>query len=122
MGIGLNVTTTAEELPVPEATSLLLEGAAVIDRSTLLKAILRRLEGLLSEWESTGGDPSPGLRSAYESACASIGRRVVVHQPGADPVEGEGVGIDESGRLLVQTESGQQAFGAGDVVHVRSEA
>jgi BirA family biotin operon repressor/biotin-[acetyl-CoA-carboxylase] ligase len=120
VGVGLNVTTTSEELPIPEATSLRLQGAAMTDRSTLVKAILRRLEGLLSEWESGRGTPSPSLRSAYENACISIGRQLTVLQPGAAPVTGEGVGIDESGRLLVQTESGQQAFGAGDVVHVRS--
>lgn len=119
VGIGLNVSTRSEELPVEVATSLALESARVTDRSTIVKAILRRLEGLLQEWENGRGEPSIALQSAYQAACASLGRQVVVEQPGAAPVRGEAVGIDRSGRLLVQTEGGLQAFGAGDVIHAR---
>lgn len=119
VGIGLNVSTRSEELPVEVATSLALESARVTDRSTIVKAILRRFEGLLQEWESGRGEPSIALQSAYQSACASLGRQVGVEQPGAAPVRGEAVGIDRSGRLLVQTEGGLQAFGAGDVIHAR---
>jgi BirA family biotin operon repressor/biotin-[acetyl-CoA-carboxylase] ligase len=122
MGIGLNVTTSADELPVTRASSLRLEGAVVTDRPTLVKAILRRLEGLLAEWEAAGGEPSRGLRTAYEEACATLGREVLVSQSGGTPVVGRAVGIDAAGRLLVDTPAGQQAFGAGDVTHVRPSA
>ena len=40
------------------ATSLALESATTTDRATLVKAVLRRLEGLLAEWEAGGGVPS----------------------------------------------------------------
>src|SRR3954447_1942237 len=43
VGIGLNVTTRRDELPVETATSLQLEGAATTDRDTLLRAVLREL-------------------------------------------------------------------------------
>lgn len=122
IGIGLNVTTTRDELPTPDATSLALEDASTTDRFTLVKAVLRRLEGLLAEWETGAGQPSAGLRGAYESACATIGSQVRVEVPGREPVLGRAVGIDESGRLLVDSTTGRQALGAGDVVQVRRSA
>lgn len=122
IGIGLNVSTTRAELPTPHATSLQIERASTTDRATLVKAILRRLDGLLAEWEAGTGEPSAALRDAYESACATIGQQVRVELPGRETVEGEAVGVDGSGRLLVQTGSGRQALGAGDVVQVRRSA
>lgn len=119
IGIGLNVTTTAVELPTPNATSLRLEGATTTDRTILVKALLRRLDGLLAEWEAGAGEPSAELRSSYRSACATIGQDVRVELPGRSAVEGRAVGIDASGRLLVQTGSGWEALGAGDVTQVR---
>ncbi|MDX6296314.1 MAG: BirA family transcriptional regulator [Nocardioidaceae bacterium] len=122
IGVGLNVSTTRAELPTPYATSLTLEGATTTDRATLVKAILRRLDGLLAQWERRAGTPSVELRAAYRGACVTIGQRVRLEVYGRETVEGVAVGIDESGRLLVHTESGEVAFAAGDVVHVRRPA
>jgi BirA family biotin operon repressor/biotin-[acetyl-CoA-carboxylase] ligase len=44
VGTGLNVSLRADELPVPTATSLVLEGSATTDREVLLRAYLRALE------------------------------------------------------------------------------
>ncbi len=49
-GVGLNVTLTGAELPVPTATSLLLEGAACLDRERLLAAVLTELAGRYTAW------------------------------------------------------------------------
>jgi BirA family transcriptional regulator, biotin operon repressor / biotin---[acetyl-CoA-carboxylase] ligase len=122
IGIGLNVTTTRDELPTAQATSLRIEGASMIDRSTLVKAILRRLDGLLAEWEAGAGEPRAGLRGAYQGACTTLGRRVSVELPGGAALEGDAVRIDDFGRLVVRTGSGERAFGAGDVTHVRRPA
>src|SRR5205085_2011813 len=59
LGIGLNVSTRADELPVAEATSLAMEGAAMTDRVVLLRAILRGLS-------FTDAD-----RPAYRDACST---------------------------------------------------
>src|SRR5690606_9261441 len=40
LGIGVNVSQTAAELPVPDATSLLIAGARPVDRTALLHAVL----------------------------------------------------------------------------------
>jgi BirA family biotin operon repressor/biotin-[acetyl-CoA-carboxylase] ligase len=119
IGVGLNVTTTEQELPVPGATSLRLEGALMTDRGTLIKAILRQLQGLLGEWERAGGEPGEGLRAAYRSACTTLDNLVRLELPDGSTVEGEAVGIDDAGRLVVHTGSRRQAFAAGDVTHVR---
>jgi BirA family transcriptional regulator, biotin operon repressor / biotin---[acetyl-CoA-carboxylase] ligase len=119
IGIGLNVSLTEAELPVPTATSLLLEGAETTDRSVLVRAVLRTLEGLLGEWQRSGGAADHGLLAAYSQACGTVGRHVLVSLPGGDSVTGEAVGVDASGRLVVSTADGTRLFGAGDVVHLR---
>src|SRR3954470_21305583 len=43
VGLGLNVSLRADELPVPTATSLALEGSDVVDRDPVLRAVLRGL-------------------------------------------------------------------------------
>jgi len=101
VGVGLNVTTLPDELPVPEATSLSLEGADTTDRETLLKAVLRGLHG--------------GDERAYRELCSTIGRQVAVHLPGGEVVEGTAEAVDEHGRLVVNG----KAYAAGDVVHLR---
>lgn len=103
LGVGLNVTTTREELPTDRpATSLALEGALVTDRLTLLRAMLREL----------GGDLTP---VDYLGLCSTVGHQVAVHLPGAEVVHGHADSIDEHGRLVVDG----VAYAAGDVVHVR---
>jgi BirA family transcriptional regulator, biotin operon repressor / biotin---[acetyl-CoA-carboxylase] ligase len=120
IGIGLNVAMKRAELPVETATSLAVEGAATLDRSVFARAILRSLEGLIGEWQRWSGDPTHGLHQAYVAACATLGKNVRIAQPDATNVEGRAVGIDEMGRLLVVIAGSQRAFGAGDVVHLRS--
>lgn len=119
IGIGLNVSTEAAELPAPTATSLALEGAARLDRAALLEAILASLRSLYAGWQAGAGEPGP-LRDLYISLCATAGRRVRVQLGPEEWVEGQATGVDDDGRLVVRTPAGdERAFGAGDVVHVR---
>ncbi|MFI0447782.1 biotin--[acetyl-CoA-carboxylase] ligase [Actinomadura sp. 6N118] len=116
VGVGLNVSLHEEELPVPAATSLAIEGAPLSDRATLLRAILRHFEGWYREWTELGGDPEKsGLRTAYKELCATLGRTVRVDLPGDETLSGVAGDVDGSGRLVV----GDRAVSAGDVVHVR---
>lgn len=121
LGIGLNVTNQRAELPRADATSLALEGADCTDRGALLVALLRRLGEDYRRWQRAGGDPeASGLLAAYAAGCDTIGRRVTVSLPSGDQLDGEAVGVDTVGRLLVRTGDGrQQPVAAGDVVHVR---
>lgn len=121
IGVGLNVTQTAEELPVPTATSLAAVHAATTDRNVLLRAILREFKLIDDRWRRTAGDlAAAGLLAQVREACCTLGEPVQVGLPGGRPaLAGIAEGIDESGRLLVRTGSGLEAVSAGDVVHVR---
>lgn len=118
VGVGLNVSTTAAELPGTHATSLGIAGAATTDRATLLVAVIRALEALYAAWRS-GGDFPGGLRAAYLARCATVGRDVRVQLAPDRWLEGRAVDVDEGGRLVVRTTDSDHALGAGDVVHVR---
>ncbi|MFD7626113.1 biotin--[acetyl-CoA-carboxylase] ligase [Streptomyces sp. NPDC059851] len=122
IGIGLNVTLTEDELPVPEAGSLALAKATVTDREPLLKAVLRSLEQWYGNWREAGGDPAAsGLQEAYAAQCATLGRHVRADLPGGRSLTGTAEAVDAEGRLVVRTEEGvHEAVGAGDVVHLRA--
>ncbi|MCW5253931.1 MULTISPECIES: biotin--[acetyl-CoA-carboxylase] ligase [unclassified Streptomyces] len=121
VGVGLNVTLTAAELPVARAGSLALAGAATTDRDPLLRGVLRSLEDWYGRWRSAGGDPvACGLQETYAAGCATLGRTVRAELPGDRSLVGEAVAIDGDGRLVLATEGGRrEPVGAGDIVHLR---
>ncbi|WP_172383423.1 biotin--[acetyl-CoA-carboxylase] ligase [Streptomyces sp. MNP-20] len=121
VGIGVNVTLRAAELPVPHAGSLALAGAVGTDRDPLLRAVLRGLERWYGDWRRAGGDPAAcGLQEAYAAGCATLGRAVRAELPGGREVSGEAVAVDGDGRLVLATAEGvREPVGAGDVVHLR---
>ncbi|MFK0281283.1 biotin--[acetyl-CoA-carboxylase] ligase [Streptomyces sp. NPDC090499] len=121
VGVGINVTLRAAELPVPQAGSLALAGAVSTDRETLLRAVLRSLEDWYGRWREAGGDPgASGLQEAYAAGCSTLGRTVRAELPGDRALVGEAVAIDGDGRLVIATKEGvQEPVGAGDIVHLR---
>ena len=121
IGIGINVTLRADELPAPHATSLLLAGAKVTDRDTLLRALLRSFGSWYADWADSDGDAErSGLAAAYQAVCATLDRQVRAELPGGGTVSGHATGLDAEGRLLIRTTDGASTpIGAGDVVHLR---
>ncbi|MFH9089025.1 biotin--[acetyl-CoA-carboxylase] ligase [Streptomyces sp. NPDC017673] len=121
IGVGINVTLRADELPVPQAGSLALAGALGTDRDPLLRAVLRSLEDWYGRWRAVRGDSSAcGLQETYTAGCATLGRTVRAELPGDRSVVGEAVALDGDGRLIIATENGvQEPVGAGDIVHLR---
>jgi BirA family biotin operon repressor/biotin-[acetyl-CoA-carboxylase] ligase len=115
---------TEDELPVPEATSLLVAGDEVPDRTDLLLALLASLWESYSAWQEGGDLAAMRLSESYVAACATIGSRVRVQLPSDRALAGTATGIDADGRLLVEhSEAGRvetTAVSAGDVVHVRA--
>lgn len=107
LGVGLNVTTTAQELPVPGATSLRLAGATTTDRDTVLRAVLRALRDVLA-------DPVAG-RERYRALCSTVGRPVRVEQPGGRSQAGTAERVDDGARLVVDG----VPVAVGDVVHAQ---
>jgi BirA family biotin operon repressor/biotin-[acetyl-CoA-carboxylase] ligase len=121
VGVGLNVSQSAEELPVPTATSLVLEDAATADRTVVLREVLRTLDALFLQWRADRGDAARGLVDSYVRRCSTLGREVRVDLPDGARLRGRATGVDTDGRLEVRTPQGARRLGAGDVVHVRAE-
>ena len=120
IGIGVNVDTRRHELPVDSATSLALAGARDVDRTDLLIAVLARLDARYAQWTDCAGDAAAcGLADAYRAACTTLGRAVRVSLADGAALQGEATDVDEIGRLMVRTDAGVQAVGAGDVEHLR---
>ena len=124
IGIGLNVSLRATELPAGigglPATSLKLAGAAQADRDPLLRAVLRALASWYERWRGAAGDPvGCGLRAAYLAACATIGVPVRVLLPSGGELVGTASAVEDDARLRVRTDAGERWVSAGDVVHVR---
>ncbi|WP_129787050.1 biotin--[acetyl-CoA-carboxylase] ligase [Promicromonospora panici] len=122
LGIGLNVSQSADELPVPTATSLALAGHPRPDRTDVLVRLLGEVHAVVRRWEQAGGDAAAaGLLDEYTAVSATLGTRVRAELAGgAGVLEGEAVGLDGSGALVVRLESGEErAVTAGDVWHLR---
>lgn len=117
VGAGINVTTGPSELPPGPATSLLASGAACTEREVLLIAVLGELERRYRRWLARPGDPH--LRASYREVSGTLGHQVRVELPGGDVLAGTAADVDDVGRLVVRTASGETAVSAGDVVHVR---
>jgi BirA family biotin operon repressor/biotin-[acetyl-CoA-carboxylase] ligase len=114
VGVGVNVSTTRDELPVDTATSLSLLGVEV-DRSDLLNAVLGELARRYDAWSA-----GESLVADYQRVCTTIGHDVRVDLPSGEELVGVASGIDDDGRLLVELDGRIVPVSAGDVVHVRS--
>lgn len=112
LGIGINVAMGSAELPIPRATSMLLEGGST-DRTALLAAVLAALEVRIAQWRA--GDSV--VEADYRERCATIGRLVRVEVPSGEPVSGVVTGIDDDGHLIVEDGETTARITAGDVIH-----
>jgi BirA family biotin operon repressor/biotin-[acetyl-CoA-carboxylase] ligase len=120
VGIGVNVNWPEE---VPEELRAILVSidsltGHEVDREALLVAFLRALDGRYGRLRSAPSDRG-WLLDEWRAASATLGRRVRIDL-GADDLEGTAAGIDDTGRLLVDTLQGERrAVAVGDVVHLR---
>lgn len=126
IGAGLNVRQNQAELPIENATSLHLSGAQSLELDDILAIYLENLRGLYKPWVASGGNAvESGLRNQVIDACLTLDRdgnnRVRVILPGEKELLGVAVGIDDTGRLIVQPDGQSEviAVAAGDIVHLR---
>lgn len=113
IGIGLNVDLRQEELPVPTASSLYLQGCIECNREDLLVTILQKFSQYLRRWEAMDSE----LIREYENESATIGQRVRIESPNGRIWESTATGIDSSGALILAT---GELLTVGDVVHLKS--
>lgn len=112
IGAGINLTLTRDELPIPESTSLELEGwSGSVD--DFLSGYLEQLSHMLNDFEAS--------TSTVRAECSTIGRRVRAIFPNQSEVVGLATGIDDSGRLLISVPGQSQllAVSAADIQHLR---
>ena len=115
LGVGLNVAQTAEELPVPTATSLAAAGLEVTRQDVLVALLARWLEADAA-WRAAGGDATvAGLAEEWAALSVTIGHEVVVDLPGGRTLEGSATGVAEDGSLLVRAGGRTTTVRAGDV-------
>jgi len=121
VGVGLNVSTRPEELPVATATSLAILGGAT-DREIIAKEVLRALARRYAVWHDTGG-AAASVIPAYRERCETIGHHVELQLPAEEVVRGVATAVDDSGRLVVRDEAtgAERAWLVGDVTHVRKD-
>ncbi|RVW04551.1 biotin--[acetyl-CoA-carboxylase] ligase [Rhodococcus spongiicola] len=120
VGIGLNVSLTRDELPVPTATSLVLENADVTDRTVLVRAMLRALAERWREWQSADWKVDE-LAAAYRERCGTLGRLVRAELPGNRELVGIATDVDRQGRVVIKPKGESPvAVSAGDVTHLRA--
>ncbi len=126
VGVGLNVTQRADQLPVPTATSLAVtrdlacrarsgdSRRICTDRQQLLVATVAAVADVVGRW-CTGG---AGLPVEVGEVCASLGSQVRVELPGGAALVGRAVRLADDGALVVADPDGEHTVRAGDVVHL----
>jgi BirA family biotin operon repressor/biotin-[acetyl-CoA-carboxylase] ligase len=115
VGLGLNVTMTADEAPDPTATSLLMLGSPA-DRNLLTARILRELARRIEQWRAA----DRALHDDYRHYSLTLGRRVRATLPGERQVTGLAQAVDELGRLRIDTGEQTVTISAGDITHLRA--
>lgn len=116
VGVGLNVSQRAEELPEEAAATSLAALGTPADRADLVIALLSELDRRLAQWRA---GPAPALPADYRAASVTVGSRVRALQPGDNQVIGDAVAVDDQGRLVIEADGGPVAVSAGDIVHLR---
>ncbi|MDO5750342.1 MAG: biotin--[acetyl-CoA-carboxylase] ligase [Rothia sp. (in: high G+C Gram-positive bacteria)] len=130
IGVGQNLLMTEDQLPVENATSVLIESGTAYEPERVLKIFLTIFEnfwnafvqqGLDAELSEEFGDyEGYTLRELITERMQTIGRRVRVILPEGERY-GLAVGLGAGGQLLVEHDGGERVeYSAADVEHVRA--
>jgi BirA family biotin operon repressor/biotin-[acetyl-CoA-carboxylase] ligase len=112
IGIGLNLLMPEEMeqrigRPIANAPWL-----ARMERDVLMAALLNALAGAMEQFEAAG---FAAFRARWDGLHAWRGQPVAIVDAGATVQQGVAVGVDDSGRLLLDTVGGRVTVLAGDV-------
>ena len=121
VGTGVNIALAEDQLPVPTATSLAIEGAHT-SLDELLAAYLTEFSHITKVFVSAAGNVrSSGLLDQIRDECDTIGRSVRVELPSGENPVGTAIGINEEGSLVVEMANCAEPLvvSAGDVTHLR---
>mgnify|MGYP002308030852 CR=1 FL=1 len=119
VGIGINLAQPQsyfDAADLPHGTSLALQGATIDleqDPGWLAEALTDF--GFDQPLYTFARDGFAPFREEYKAACVNIGRRVTFDLPDGGQGAGEAVDVDEEGRLVVRTDSGEEHVFTGEV-------
>ena len=110
VGIGVNLRVSPAGETVYPVTDLAAAGIKT-DCRTFKEVYLRRFDALTDLWEQKG---MPALTEKWLRHARGLGEPVVVRLPKTTKT-GIFAGMNEEGMLILQTPSGREVIGAGDV-------
>ena len=113
IGIGLNLRLPAAVVDRIDQPATDLDAAGLsVERNELLARVLTELYGVLDTFSRNGFAP---MRTEWERMHAYRDKMARLESSAAAHSEGRVIGVDEDGALLLETETGIQAFHAGDL-------
>ena len=113
VGLGLNLSDAPRDLA---STDVLAEAGVRLVPRGLLDIVLEELEWRRFQLDDLDGRAA--LREEYVGALTTIGQRVRVER--ADGVlEGDAIGVDGAGHLLLDHDGVRSVIASGDVVRLR---
>ena len=111
LGVGVNLGAAPD---VQGAGAL-----AEVDPAQVLGAFL---EELARDYRPGSPDFTEVVIGRYRAVCSTIGRRVRATTTGGRVVEGDAVGVDDLGGLMVRADEGLETVRFGDVEHLHPGA
>lgn len=116
LGMGANLSLTAEELPTPTSASLATTGLTVPPREAVVAQWLANLITRVDAFVAADGDPAAsGILAEVNRECATLRPGITVGRPRHTPVYGTGKEILEDGSLVVATDQGDVVVTSGEV-------
>jgi BirA family biotin operon repressor/biotin-[acetyl-CoA-carboxylase] ligase len=110
IGIGVNIASAPEGTPYPAAHLSAHAADATVER--LLAALSDAWHQRFSAWSLPGGFGP--IRAAWLERAAYLDETITMRLP-EGPVSGRFLGLDPSGRLELETETGRRLIDAGDL-------
>ena len=116
VGMGLNLSLTADELPTPTSASLLTAGLPVPSRDDVMAAWIAGLRTRIEAFITAEGNPeTAGILDEINSCCETLRPGVTVGRPRNTPIHGTGQAILADGSLQVLTDEGVVVVSSGEV-------
>ena len=120
LGIGIDANMDLEALPSDvraQTTTLAVEAGGKIDRTALLRQLLRELD----RWYGVFLADERDILAAWRTLNVTTGNRVAISGAG-EVLEGLAQGIDDEGRLIIRLDDGTvRTIAAGDVTIVKEK-
>jgi len=117
VGIGINVLQDTHELPVPTATSLILEceDGVIAAREELIAYLLQEIRSQFDAWNLAKDNVE--ILERYSKVSATLGKQIKLDFQTGESKESIAIGFAENGGLLIS--SGETIVSA-DLTHLRA--